>query len=101
MLALITDEDRITRSIGFSPPLTLVREGEVDEAETDDWRSAPKDHMLRWVLNTLDDESGWERWSALAWPLLRAGAWSSIWRLRRLPFEIELTSRVPEVIEPG
>jgi hypothetical protein len=80
----VTDEKSVTRSVVFVPPLVAVRQGEVREAEPDDWRSPAEDEVLRRVRDVLEDESRWERWSALAWPLLRAGAWSSIWRLGRL-----------------
>jgi hypothetical protein len=97
----VTDEKAVTRSVVFAPPLVAVRRGEIAEAEPDDWRSPAEEEVLRRVRDMLEDETRWERWSALAWPLLRAGAWSSMWSLGRLPFEIELTPRLCEVIRPS
>jgi hypothetical protein len=97
----VTDEKSVTRSVAFAPPLRAVRRDEVGEAEPHDWRSPPEDEVLREVRDMLEDESRWERWSALAWPLLRAGAWRSMWSLGRLPFETELTSRLREEIRPS
>jgi len=97
----VTDEKRVTRCVAFPPPLTVLGRGEVEEAESSAGYSPTEDEVLRRVQETLEDESGWERWSVLAWALFRAGAWSSIWNLGRLPFETELTPRLREVIRPS
>lgn len=97
----ITDEESVTRFVSFPPPLGVVARGEVIPSPPDPWRSPTEDEVLRRVRETLDDEGRWERWSALAWPLFSAGAWSSVWSLGRLPFEIELTPGLREVIGPG
>jgi hypothetical protein len=97
----VTDEERVTRCVAFSPPLRAVGLGEVEGAESNAWRSPAEEEVVRRVRETLEDESRWERWSALAWGLFRAGAWSSVWRLGRLPFETELTPPVREVIRPN
>jgi hypothetical protein len=97
----VTDEKRVTRCVAFPPPLAVVGRSEVEEAESNAWHLPAEDEVLQRVHETLEDESRWERWSGLAWPLLRAGAWSSIWNLGRLPFETELTPRLSEVIRPS